>query len=760
MSPGVTPKQSGGSEKGQFIDYWVGLRAVWWETITYGSGKGVYSGNRSISLVHLLGAGLLYTGSGITSLDSVYSFFSMYMASLITNISEPIFTTYSLYIKPEILGMGFLIISVGYLFKISAAPFHFWSPERRYGKSSIFGNKLPNSGNILELLIPNSNRKITSGWINNSCMVTSQKASEKNVDNRGSKSTVLNAVVKEQRVYGSWYGNPLPYLRCTLMGFERNYPVKALSTLIIQRRLYSSPPSPHNPDSNINYVPVKLYSFEDLNLSKEKIKKDNKNKSGIYMWINLKSGSRYVGSSVNLWTRLSRFYLNEYSLKNYKTGKSYISSALLKYKHEAFNLVILEYCEPSNCIEREQYYIDLLKPEYNILKLAGSSLGHIYSEETKEKMRKLRSENLAGRIKVIVEVLDIETGIKTVYSSMSEAAKGLGVFKGTLSNYILRGTQTPFKGRYKIFKVEEEEEPQDVNLITKHSIYEINEPWFITGFADAEGCFAIIIRKSSKNNLGWQLEANFIINLHKKDLELLKLIQNYFGGRIGKERNGCCDLTVSSLDLILTKVIPHFDKYPLKTQKHADYLLFKEVVMMMKRKEHLTAEGLQKIINIRATINKGLSPLLKEAFPNSVAVPRPQVTQSSIHPQWVAGFTSGDGCFKVNIRNSKACKLGNRVNIIFVLTQHIRDELLLKVLIDFFECGQTHTEFICQSFNKNYEKILPFFRKYPILGIKSQDFEDWAKVAEMIKTKAHLNNEGFNQICKIRAGMNKSRSIE
>jgi hypothetical protein len=148
-----------------------------------------------------------------------------------------------------------------------------------------------------------------------------------------------------------------------------------------------------------------------------------------------------------------------------------------------------------------------------------------------------------------------------------------------------------------------------------------------------------------------------------------------------------------------------------------------------------------------ATINKGLSPLLKEAFPNSVAVPRPKVTQSSIHPQWVAGFTSGDGCFKISIRESKSSKLGNRVNIIFVLTQHIsfvrgqacldsskrgrrpRDELLLKSLIDFFGCGQaysykTHTEFICQSFNNNYEKILPFFRKYPIFGIKAQDFED------------------------------------
>ena len=47
-------------------------------------------------------------------------------------------------------------------------------------------------------------------------------------------------------------------------------------------------------------------------------------------------------------------------------------------------------------------------------------------------------------------------------------------------------------------------------------------------------------------------------------------------------------------------VTEFFDKYPLKTQKLADYLLFREVVMMMKDKEHLTAEGLQEIINIKS----------------------------------------------------------------------------------------------------------------------------------------------------------------
>jgi hypothetical protein len=87
-----------------------------------------------------------------------------------------------------------------------------------------------------------------------------------------------------------------------------------------------------------------------------------------------------------------------------------------------------------------------------------------------------------------------------------------------------------------------------------------------------------------------------------------------------------------------------------------------------------------------------------------------------LHPQWIAGFTTGDGCLRISIRESKLYKAGSPVAILFILTQHIRDELLLKSFIDFFDCGHTYSysylnyiEFKCQSLKDNYEKILPFF---------------------------------------------------
>jgi len=55
------------------------------------------------------------------------------------------------------------------------------------------------------------------------------------------------------------------------------------------------------------------------------------------------------------------------------------------------------------------------------------------------------------------------------------------------------------------------------------------------------------------------------------------------------------------------------------------------------------------------------------------------------------------------------------------------------------------------------KKILPFFIKYPILGVKAQDFSDWAKAVEIICSKAHTTKAGYDQILQIKAGMNKGR---
>jgi group I intron endonuclease len=123
---------------------------------------------------------------------------------------------------------------------------------------------------------------------------------------------------------------------------------------------------------NINspsIVPIRSY----LNpyKQKEEICRDNENKSGVYRWVNKINGKMYVGSSTSLSRRIL-FYYSLSSLKIKVKGSIIIQRALLKYGYSNFSIDILEYCEPNELISREQYYINLLNPKYNILKKAGA----------------------------------------------------------------------------------------------------------------------------------------------------------------------------------------------------------------------------------------------------------------------------------------------------------------------------------------------------------------------------------------------------
>jgi hypothetical protein len=81
---------------------------------------------------------------------------------------------------------------------------------------------------------------------------------------------------------------------------------------------------------------------------------------------------------------------------------------------------------------------------------------------------------------------------------------------------------------------------------------------------------------------------------------------------------------IRNLSEITKVIIPHFEKYPLITQKQSDFILFKEIIELMDKGEHLTKDGLLKIVNLKASLNKGLSNKLKVFFPK-IIIKRPKV---------------------------------------------------------------------------------------------------------------------------------------
>lgn len=162
--------------------------------------------------------------------------------------------------------------------------------------------------------------------------------------------------------------------------------------------------------------------YTDLDSNKNKIIKENNSKSGIYLISNIITSDTYVGSSVNLGRRFKSYFTFSHISKPVRSN-TIIHRAILKYGYAHFQLEILEYCEHDSVLKREQYYLDLLKPTYNILKKAGSSKGYKHSIETLEKKMRpfLKVHNAKKRLPV--ELLNIDTGITTNYDSISAAAE-------------------------------------------------------------------------------------------------------------------------------------------------------------------------------------------------------------------------------------------------------------------------------------------------------------------------------------------------
>lgn len=170
----------------------------------------------------------------------------------------------------------------------------------------------------------------------------------------------------------------VPIRKCS--NFKKSSHLYPKSIFITTVRNYSSLV---DADNNLSQFYEDAYNLRKL------ILKENNEKSGIYMWTNKITGDFYIGQSINLGLR----FRNYFNLSYLKSRENLIiSRAFIKYGYSNFSLTILEYCDKSELQTREQYYLDKLAgpgpTAYNILKIAGSSLGNTLSEETKAKISK------------------------------------------------------------------------------------------------------------------------------------------------------------------------------------------------------------------------------------------------------------------------------------------------------------------------------------------------------------------------------------
>ena len=220
--------------------------------------------------------------------------------------------------------------------------------------------------------------------------------------------------------------------------------------------------------SLFNKIYYNMKFYPNAQKYKTLIYKDNCNKSGIYKWTNKTNNKFYIGSAVDLTKRLKYYFIPERLKRNLLKSRSLIYSSILKYDYNNFSLEILEYCESKDLITKEQYYLDLLKPEYNICKTAGNTLGRKFSEDTKRlisnaltgkkvsvesilkssQARKGKNYVCPCKLGLITIVINNKNNETKVYKSISAAAKDINCHNVTLWRRI-----NSFKTHNKIYLI-------------------------------------------------------------------------------------------------------------------------------------------------------------------------------------------------------------------------------------------------------------------------------------------------------------------
>lgn len=292
-------------------------------------------------------------------------------------------------------------------------------------------------------------------------------------------------------------------------------------------------------------------------------------------------------------------------------------------------------------------------------------------------------------------------------------------------------------------------------------------PWWVTGITDGEGSFYVSMIKSCtlSNVRGHKITVTFKIDQKEDSAGILYDLSRFFEcGTVIVDNRGYKSYKVSNIDLIINHILPHFDKYPLITSKQLNYLSFKSIVKLLKNKEHLTNDGLNKIKEIRNTMNSRRTFLEKWIYLNSI-------NNRVLDPHWLQAFIDGEGSFQFGIatRISRG-RPYMATTPTMEIGQNTHDVIVLKWIKEYFEAGYLKPKFdisnieevlsvrgVSRYILRDSDLIISFVDKYPMLTRKQEDFLIWKKIVQLKKERAFDTEEGLNMMKTLKATMNSGK---
>ena len=247
------------------------------------------------------------------------------------------------------------------------------------------------------------------------------------------------------------------------------------------------------------------------------------------------------------------------------------------------------------------------------------------------------------------------------------------------------------------------------NLLTTN----ILSPWWVTGITDAEGNFSINYNKNSN-----KITYSFKVTQKGHSLVILNDLKIFFGvGNISIENKNlqAFKYTITDSKLIIDKIIPHFDKYPLVTSKRLDYLDWKEAILLSNDK----LINSKKILSLKDKMNTKRSFDERWNDLNALTI--------NLEPEWIQAFIDGEGSFQ--------CRIANHMNrgkpLLSVahtleIAQHSHDVKVLDAIKLYFGYGYLKPKYNISSLTEskqvrsvsrfiiyNTEIITNFIDKYP-----------------------------------------------
>ena len=324
---------------------------------------------------------------------------------------------------------------------------------------------------------------------------------------------------------------------------------------------------------------------------------------------------------------------------------------------------------------------------------------------------------------------------------------------------------------------------QKMEILNNQPILEETlSPWQVTGLTDGEGGFYCSILKTSSTNvtdrIRVKLEFKVVQKSHSEGV-LFKL-QNFFSCGtvvIDNRKTDTKKYHVTSINEILNKIIPHFETYPCLTSKFLNFRDWKEIARIMRTKDHLTKEGLEKIREISSKMNTGRTFREKYNFlSHSLNLDSNGTIQYKLPEYWVQTFIDGEGMFYNYLKTElpltsishypdQSIWTGQRETNKVILDSSLeiaqanQDVLILIAIKQFFNGGYIKPKYNVSSITdcqesrsvnrfilRDTKKIIEFVNKYPMLTRKHLDYLDWKTIVELKNNGEYKSPKGLAKI--------------